>query len=114
MSASVKDDLEHLSQMQNGDGGFAYWDRGHPSDPYLTVYVASALQHAKAKGFGNTDAMIARVQPYLRDIESHYPWYYGPEIRRTISSYALYTRKQLGDVDVAKAKRLYACLLYTS
>ena len=108
MTQSVQVDIEHLSQMQNGDGGFAYWDRGHPSEPYLTVYVASALGHARDKGFVVPANILEQAKQYLRVIESHYPWYYGPEIRRTISAYALYTRKQLGDLDVAKAQKLIA------
>jgi uncharacterized protein YfaS (alpha-2-macroglobulin family) len=106
MAESVRVDIERLSQMQNYDGGFAFWDRGHPSDPYLTVYVANALGRAKQKGFTVPPNIIEQAQSYLRDIESHYPWYYGEEIRRTISAYALYTRKQLGDLDIAKGQKL--------
>src|SRR4030095_8606602 len=51
MESSVKSDIERLSQLQNADGGFAYWERGRPSEPYLTVYVTSALAHAQKKGF---------------------------------------------------------------
>ena len=108
MSTSVDKDVERLSQMQNGDGGFAYWERGRPSEPYLTVYVASALQHAKLKGFTIPQAILDRARDYLRSIEEHYPHYYPADVRRTISAYALYTRKQMGDLDVAKAKRLFA------
>ncbi|HEY5934200.1 MAG TPA: hypothetical protein VIU61_06195, partial [Kofleriaceae bacterium] len=32
--------------------------------------------------------------------------YYGPEIRRAISSYALYVRKLAGDVDIAKGRQI--------
>ncbi len=106
MQASVQADIEHLSQMQNYDGGFAYWDRGHPSEPYLTVYVASALGHARDKGFSVPANILEQAKQYLRVIETHYPWYYGPDIRHSISAYALYTRKQLGDLDVAKGQKL--------
>ncbi|HEU0036764.1 MAG TPA: DUF6049 family protein [Kofleriaceae bacterium] len=106
MENSVKIDLEHLSQMQNGDGGFAYWERGYPSEPYLTVHVANALARAQKKGFVVPAGMVNQAKAYLQNIESHYPPYYGPEIRRTISAYALYTRKQMGDLDVAKAQKL--------
>ena len=106
MEASVAADLEHLAQMQNGDGGFAFWDRGHPSEPYLTVYVANALGHARDKGFVVPANVLEQAKQYLRVIESHYPWYYGPDIRHSISAYALYTRKQLGDLDVAKGQKL--------
>ena len=108
MEASVAADIEHLSQMQNSDGGFAYWERGYPSVPYLSVYVVNALLHAKAKGFTVPDAILARAKPYLLNIEQHYDAFYPVEVRRAISAYALYTRKQSGDVDVAKAHKLIA------
>jgi len=106
MEASVVADLEHLKNMQNYDGGFAFWDRGHPSEPYLTVFVANALVHAKDKGFAGTDEMLVKVSPYLKNIEAYYPWYYGPDIRHAISAYALITRKLLGDLDLDKGKAL--------
>jgi hypothetical protein len=106
MEGSVIADLEHLQNMQNYDGGFAFWDRGHPSEPYLTVFVANALAHAKAKGFAGTDTMLAKASNYLRNIESYYPWYYGPQLRWAISAYALQTRKLMGDLDIEKGQRL--------
>ncbi len=107
MSTSVDKDVERLSQMQNSDGGFAYWERGRPSEPYLSVYVTSALQHAKAKGYTIPQSILDRAKDYLRNIEQHYPHYYPADVRRTISAFALYTRKQMGDLDVAKAKKLF-------
>jgi uncharacterized protein YfaS (alpha-2-macroglobulin family) len=106
MKASVAADVEHLSQLQNADGGFAFWDRGYPSEPYVTVYVTSALAHARDKGFPVAAPILERAKAYLRDIEHHYPAFYGSDVRWTISAYALYTRKQLGELDVAKARRL--------
>ena len=106
LEKSVAEDIERLSQMQNYDGGYAFWDRGHPSVPYLTVYVTNALARAKAKGFTVPQALLDRAKPYLRDIESKYPWYYSKEVRWAISAYALYTRKLLGDVDIAKGQKL--------
>ncbi|MEO8703337.1 MAG: DUF6049 family protein, partial [Kofleriaceae bacterium] len=106
MEASNKTDIERLSQMQNADGGYAYWNRGYPSEPYLTVYVTNALAKAKAKGFAVPQAQLDRAKPYLKDIESKYPWYYSKEVRAAISAYALYTRKQLGDLDIAKGQKL--------
>ncbi|MCW5803709.1 MAG: Ig-like domain-containing protein [Deltaproteobacteria bacterium] len=108
LDTSIKADLERLSQMQNYDGGFAFWDRGRPSDPYLTVYVASALAQAGKKGLPVLAGLLDRSKPYLANIEARYPWWYGQDIRRTISAYALYVRKSYGDLDVAKAKRLLA------
>jgi len=106
LEASVKTDIERLSQMQNYDGGYTFWERGHPSEPYLTVYVVNALTHAKAKGFAVPAQMIDRAKPYLKNIEQHYPWYYSKEVRAAISAYALYTRKQYGELDIAKGQKL--------
>jgi uncharacterized protein YfaS (alpha-2-macroglobulin family) len=108
MQTSIDKDVERLSQMQNSDGGFAFWERGRPSEPYLSVYVTSALQHAKAKNYTIPQNILDRAKEYLRTIEQHYPHYYPPDVRRTISAFALYTRKQMGDLDVAKAKKLFA------
>jgi uncharacterized protein YfaS (alpha-2-macroglobulin family) len=106
MNNSVADDLERLTQMQNPDGGFVYWERGYPSEPYLSVHVANALVRAQAKGYAVPAAMLSRGLAFLKQIENFYPHYYGPEIRRTISSYALYVRKLAGDVDVAKGRQI--------
>ncbi|HLL21799.1 MAG TPA: DUF6049 family protein, partial [Kofleriaceae bacterium] len=106
LEASVNADIERLSQMQNEDGGYAFWERGRPSNPYLTVYVTSALAHAKAKGFAVEQRLIDRAKPYLANIEQRYPAYYPQDVRWAISSFALHTRKQLGDVDIGKATKL--------
>ncbi len=106
LEASVTIDIERLAALQNYDGGFTFWQRGYPSNPYVTVYVTSALVHAKAKGYTVPDAALDRAKPYLKDIERHYSALYPPQVRWAISAYALYTRKQYGDVDVAKAKAL--------
>jgi len=106
METSVRADIERISQMQNHDGGFAFWERGRPSEPYLSVYVTNALVRAQKKGFVVPAGILDKAKPYLQNIESFYPHYYGPEIRHTISSYALYTRKQLGDLDLAKGQKL--------
>ena len=107
LATSIAGDIERLSQMQNYDGGFAYWERGRPSEPYLSVYVTNALVHAKDKGYAVPKEILDRAKVYLKAIETHYPAYYSPEVRWAISAYALYTRKQLGDLDVAKGQKLY-------
>ena len=108
LATSVDQDIDRIAQMQTGDGGFAFWDNVHPSEPYLSVYVANALGHAKAKGYAVPETMIAHAKEYLRVIEQHYPSWYDPQFRTAISAYALYTRKQLGDLDLPKAKKLFA------
>jgi hypothetical protein len=106
LEARVAEDLERLYAMQNGDGGFPFWQRGYDSWPYLTVHVTNAMLRAKAKGYKVEAGPLANALEYLRDIERRYPPHYGPAIRRTITSYALYTRMLAGDRDVPRAQGL--------
>ncbi|MEZ4399833.1 MAG: Ig-like domain-containing protein [Kofleriaceae bacterium] len=108
LEAKVAEDLERLYALQNGDGGFPFWQRGYDSWPYLTVHVTNAMIRAKAKGFAVEAGALREALGYLKTIERRYPSYYGPEIRRTITAYALYTRTLAGDRDVARAKGLIA------
>ncbi len=106
--AAVKRDILRLSSMQNWDGGFAFWTKGHESWPYISIYAAHALTAAKAKGFDVPAQMLERSQRYLREIENHIPNYYGIRTRRMLIAYALYVRKQMGDSDPKRANKLIA------
>ena len=106
METSVAVDVEHLSQMQNPDGGFAYWDRGYPSEPYLSVYVVEALARAKAKGFAVPPALLTQALSFLKNIDSHIPEFYGDDVRHAIEAYALVARKHVGDLDIARGQAL--------
>ncbi|MGD9092534.1 MAG: alpha-2-macroglobulin family protein, partial [Anaerolineales bacterium] len=108
MEEAVERDIEMLQLLQNDDGGFPYWRRGHDSIPYHTIHVAHALQRAKLKGFEVPVDMQQFVLEYLRYIEDHYPSWYSLRLRRTLSAYALYVRDMMGDRDVEKARRLLA------
>ncbi len=105
-------DIEILQSRQRDDGSFGLWkrDRERYEYPFLTIHVAHALALAKAKGYKVPDGMIDKTKPYLRNVESHFDdWYKNsPEVRWTISAYALYIRDMMGDRDVAKTKRLLA------
>ncbi|HUS67405.1 MAG TPA: Ig-like domain-containing protein [Kofleriaceae bacterium] len=103
IEASVARDLEKLKGLQNGDGGFAFWVRGYESWPYISIHVGHALARAKEKGYAVPAEMIERNKGYLVNIEQHLPWYYPPDVKRALRAYALYVRKRLGDVDIAKA-----------
>ena len=106
MEESVRRDIERLGGLQNGDGGFPYWERNRDSIPFHTIHVAHALQRARLKGFEVPQEMQGRVLEYLRDIESHYPSWYGLRTRQSLSAYALYVRDLMGDTDQAKARAL--------
>ena len=105
LTASMTDDLEHLANMQNGDGGFAYWDRGEPSDPYLTIFVVDALERARAKQLAVPGALFEHAKRYLAVIEQ-LTSDYDKQARASLVAYSLAVRKRLGDVDIARAQRL--------
>ncbi|MFN0278335.1 MAG: alpha-2-macroglobulin family protein [Pyrinomonadaceae bacterium] len=103
-------DIEILKSRQRDDGSFGLWkrDRERYEYPFLTIHVAHALALAKAKGYKVPDDMLNKTKPYLKDVEKHFDEWYknSPEVRWTISAYALYIRDLMGDKDSAKAKRL--------
>lgn len=106
MESAVTRDIERLQGMQNDDGGFPTWRRGHESNPFNTVHVAHALQRAESMDFAVPADMRARVLDYLRNIEDHYPDWYDQDTRQTLSAYALYVRSLMGETDTAKAKQV--------
>ncbi|MBV9243161.1 MAG: hypothetical protein JO314_14270, partial [Acidobacteria bacterium] len=105
-------DIEILQSRQRDEGSFGLWKRDPErySYPFLTIHVAHALALAKAKGYKVPDAMINKTKPYLKNVESHFDdWYKNsPQVRWTISAYALYVRDMMGDKDTVKAKKLLA------
>ncbi|HLE50432.1 MAG TPA: alpha-2-macroglobulin family protein, partial [Anaerolineales bacterium] len=106
MEAAVQRDIERLKGLQNSDGGFPYWRRGQDSIPFNTIHVAQALQRAELKGFAVPAEMQQSLREHLRQIESYYPTWYDESTRQTLSAYALYVRKLMGDRDPDKALRL--------
>jgi uncharacterized protein YfaS (alpha-2-macroglobulin family) len=105
-------DIQILQSRQREDGSFGLWkkDRERYEYPFLTVHVAHALALAKQKGYKVPDEMLNKTKPYLKDVEKHFDEWHkrSPEVRWTISAYALYIRDLMGDKDTAKAKKLLA------
>lgn len=106
MQSAVLRDLVRLQSLQNDDGGFPYWQRGKESIPFNTIHVGLAVQMAREKGFAVPEAIQPRLLEYLRQVESHYPDWYGKETRQTLSAYALYVRNRMNDRDPQKALKL--------
>lgn len=113
LEAQFARDIEVLRSRQRDDGSFGLWkrDRERYEYPFLTVHVAHALALAKSKGYKVPDEMLNKTKPYLSDVEKHFndEWHKNsPQVRWTISAYALYIRDLMGDKDVGKAKKLLA------
>jgi alpha-2-macroglobulin len=108
MESAVTRDLQRLQGMQNDDGGFPYWRHGFESIPFNTIHVAHALLRAGQKGFEVPVEMQQGALKYLVNIESHYPAWYSPHTRWTLSAYALYVRLLSGDRDAQKAQKIFS------
>jgi uncharacterized protein YfaS (alpha-2-macroglobulin family) len=112
IKASFEKDIKILQSRQRDDGSFGLWkrDRERYEYPFLTVHVAHALALAKAKGYKVPDEMLNKTKPFLKNVEIKFDEWHrkSPEVRWTISAYALYIRDMMGDKDAAKAKRLLA------
>ncbi len=106
MVAAVQRDIDQLQSLQNDDGGFPYWVKGRESIPFNTIHTAHALYRAGSKGFDVPSDMQQRALEYLRNIESHYPSWYGQHTRQVLSAYALYVRNLFGERDSSKALKL--------
>ncbi len=111
LKAQFARDIKALQSRQNSNGYFGMWrrDQERYKYPFVTAHVAHALILAKQKGFDVPEEMLTKVKPYLKDIEKYYDeWHKSPQVRWTISAYALYVRNVMGDNDEAKAKKLLA------
>ena len=58
----------------------------------------------KAEGLRRAPGTLDKALDYLRNIERYYPPEYTEDVRRTLTSYALNVRKQMGDADPARAR----------
>ncbi len=108
MNQSVRDAIDTLVGLQNGDGGFPYWARGRESVPYNTAHVVHALAVARDQGFTVSSDTMDRALIYLREIESFYPSWYTQLSKDTISAYAVNVRAIAGLRDIPKAEAIYA------
>ncbi|MEJ7699524.1 MAG: DUF6049 family protein [Pyrinomonadaceae bacterium] len=109
LKARFAKDVEILKSRQNDNGYFGLWRRDGEryKFPFVTAHVAHALLLAKAKGYSVPEEMLTKVKPYLKNIETHFDENYkSPQVRWTISAYALYVRNLMGDKDVAKDKKI--------
>ncbi|MEQ1564194.1 MAG: alpha-2-macroglobulin family protein [Myxococcota bacterium] len=103
----VKQDLEKLAARQHWNGGWSFWRRGEETWPYLSIYVADALARAKAKGYDVPEGAVRQSVQHLRDIESHIPWWYGPQSRAFLRAFAVDVLRRLGEPDLRKARDVY-------
>jgi uncharacterized protein YfaS (alpha-2-macroglobulin family) len=102
LKALVVGDIGRLVGMQNGDGGFAYWESGDDSDPFNTVQAVQALVVAARSGYAGSEASrasaaVTKALPYLRGIDGRLPAGISQQSRDTIDAYAISVRALAGD-----------------
>ena len=107
VDARIKADIAALIAIENDDGGFSTWKRGEDPEPYISVEATEALVLARQAGFAVADDAYNRALAYIRDIEAHFPTYWGAQERHTVSAYALSVRNRAGGRNAAKADALY-------
>ncbi|MCI0665740.1 MAG: MG2 domain-containing protein [Acidobacteria bacterium] len=100
----INRDIARLRGLQNSDGGFGFWRPDDMSWPYLSIYVAHALQRAQAKGFHVPPEMLNFSRDYLRDIEKNIPKWYGAEEKKFLAAYSLYVRTLMDERDGSGAR----------
>jgi len=108
LDAAVAADLAGLSALQNDDGGWAWWQRGRPSEPWITVTVAHALVLAQQAGYPVDQTRLDRALGYLAAIEQFLPPDWPDSVKWTVRAYAIYVLGEADRGDPAQAAALYA------
>lgn len=62
----VRDGFVRLGAMQQGDGGWGWWEYGS-SDPYMTAYVLDGLHRARQAGFAPPMNRVERALKWSQD-----------------------------------------------
>lgn len=104
----IQDHIDALLEYQNQDGGFPWWQKGRPSRAYVSVQAVHALVQARNEGYRVDTEDMQRGLDFLRNIRRAFEPGAGPEARRLITAYALWTRSQADDVDSDEVSRLLA------
>jgi len=97
--------LEKLYTFQRSDGGFGYWSESNESYPYLTAYIAYALQMTKGAGYAVDNNVLARAYDYLDFVMRNQNM--EEKIDLTTRAYILYVLSETGRSDTALLNNLY-------
>lgn len=107
INAAMARNIATLEKLQNSDGGWPVWSKGSESIPYYSIFVAHSLVVARSKDYAVKPETLQAALDHLRNIEAYYPSWYNADVRQTLSTYALYVRQLMDDVDPAKARQVY-------
>jgi uncharacterized protein YfaS (alpha-2-macroglobulin family) len=99
-------DVQKLADRQHYTGGWDYWRRDRPPDPFVSVHVTNALYRAKSKGYRVPDQTWNGALTFLRNIRNHFPPWWPPAARRVVEAYALNVRFRAGETDGSQARKV--------
>jgi alpha-2-macroglobulin len=102
--AGTQRDIARLTGLQNYDGGWGFWYAGEPSNPFVSVHAAHALQRASSEGFDVSPAVLEQALQYLRRVDGSVTGWPLRE-RQSLNAYALYVRHRLNDATATAASR---------
>ncbi|HRE00853.1 MAG TPA: alpha-2-macroglobulin family protein, partial [Ilumatobacteraceae bacterium] len=105
LDAAINADIARITALQNGDGGFAYWERGKDSSPFNSVHALHALLLARDAGYSVQRGTIDSALWYLQAIEGALHDY-SADARDSVIAYALFTRDLADDRDASRAEQL--------
>ena len=108
IDAAMNGYIAELTAMQNDDGGFPYWLRGQPSEPFNTIHATHALIVARDAGYAVPADPITRGVDALGGIEQFFDPGLDEPTKWTLRAYALHVRALAGQADPAGAQALYA------
>lgn len=114
IEATARADIAALVGLQNDDGGWPTWQRGRPTEPYVTVQSAHALLVARDAGYDVPQGAIDRALERLRTIDATFDESWTPPAKQALRAYAIHVRDLAGDATPAEAAGLYAAMKDTA
>ncbi len=106
LDALVREALDRLYTLQNGDGGWSWWQRDM-SSPYVTAYVVFGLIRAQEAGFQIRPDTLERGMSYLQqNLAETAALRHYYEFNR--QAFLLYVLGEGGRHDTARVAELYA------
>lgn len=98
--------LRQLSESQNPDGGWGYWQRDASSRPFVSLHVAHALVVAKKSGQKLPKQVQSSALRYVKQVERQLDKRTPKEARTAILAYASHIKAQNGEPDAKEAEKL--------
>lgn len=101
--------LEEAGNVQDYQGGFAYWPDSGSADPYLSAYVVQFMTFAKNAGFKVDMEKFERAHQYLTGVLGHdrWPFWYSAEERNAARAYLVNVLAEAGLSMEPELEQLY-------